>query len=258
MKVVLLAGGVGSRLSEETQARPKPMVEIGGYPILWHIMMIYWAHGFRDFIICLGYRGYMIKEYFANFVLHRSDVTIDLASHQIEYANSQQLPPWKITLVDTGADTHTGGRLKRVGHLLSDDEPFLMTYGDGVGDIDVRKLVEFHKSHGLEATLTAVLPPGRFGAVMLDGHRVTRFAEKPAGDGGYINGGFFVLNKKVLARIAGDETPWETTPLEELAGDGQLAAFFHNGFWRPMDTLRDKTLLEEYWRTGSAPWKIWK
>ncbi len=258
MKVVLLAGGVGSRLSEETQARPKPMVEIGGQPILWHIMMIYWSHGFRDFIICLGYRGYMIKEYFANYVLHRSDVTIDLASRGIEYANSQQLPPWRITLVDTGADTHTGGRIKRIGHLLSDDEPFLMTYGDGVADVDIRALVKFHNSHNLEATLTAVLPPGRFGSTVLDGHRVARFAEKPPGDGGYINGGFFVLNKKVLNRIAGDETPWETTPLEDLARDGQLAAFIHTGFWRPMDTLRDRTLLEEYWRSGSAPWKTWQ
>ncbi len=234
------------------------MVEIGGYPILWHIMMIYWASGFRDFIICLGYRGYMIKEYFANFVLHRSDVTIDLANRDIQYANSQQLPPWRITLVDTGPDTLTGGRIKRIGHLLDDDEPFLMTYGDGVADINVKALVDFHRSHGLEATLTAVLPPGRFGAVILDGHRVASFAEKPAGDGGYINGGFFVLNKKVLSRIAGDDTSWETTPLEELAKAGQLAAFFHNGFWRPMDTLRDKTLLEEYWQSGSAPWKIWK
>src|SRR5437764_1009799 len=209
MKVVLLAGGVGSRLSEETQLRPKPMVEIGGHPILWHIMMIYWSHGFSDFIICLGYRGYVIKEYFANYVLHRSDVTIDLASRGIEYAESQQLPPWRITLVDTGADTHTGGRLKRIAHLLRDDEPFCMTYGDGVADIDIRGLVKFHQSHGLDATLTAVLPPGRFGAVVLDGHRVTRFAEKPAGDGGYINGGFFVLQKRVLDRVAGDETPWE-------------------------------------------------
>jgi len=257
MKVVLLAGGVGSRLSEETQLRPKPMVEIGGQPILWHIMMLYWSHGFRDFIICLGYRGYLIKEYFANYVLHRSDVTIDLASRAIEYVNSQQLPPWRITLVDTGTETQTGGRLKRVGHLLSDDEPFLMTYGDGVADIDIRALVKFHQSHGLDATLTAVLPPGRFGATVLDGHRVVRFAEKPAGDGGYINGGFFVLNKRVLERITGDETLWESTPLESLASDGQLAAYIHKGFWRPMDTLRDKRQLEELWVSGAAPWKIW-
>ncbi len=257
MKVVLLAGGVGSRLSEETQLRPKPMVEIGGQPILWHIMMLYWSHGFRDFIICLGYRGYLIKEYFANYVLHRSDVTIDLANRAIEYVKSQQLPPWRITLVDTGTETQTGGRLKRVGHLLSDDEPFLMTYGDGVADIDIRALVKFHQSHGLDATLTVVLPPGRFGATVLDGHRVVRFAEKPAGDGGYINGGFFVLNKRVLERLTGDETLWESTPLESLASDGQLAAYIHKGFWRPMDTLRDKRQLEELWVSGAAPWKIW-
>jgi glucose-1-phosphate cytidylyltransferase len=257
MKVVLLAGGLGSRLSEETIARPKPMVEIGGHPILWHIMMMYWAHGFRDFIVCLGYRGYMIKEYFANFVLHRSDVTIDLQSRQIEYANAQ-LPPWRITLVDTGAETQTGGRLKRVGHLLSDDESFCMTYGDGVADIDLAALVKFHRTHGLDATLTAVLPPGRFGAIVLDRDRVRHFAEKPAGDGSYINGGFFVLHKRVLDRIASDETRWETTPLESLTNDGQLAAYIHDGFWRPMDTLRDKIHLEELWTSGKAPWKIWQ
>lgn len=257
MKVVLLAGGLGSRLSEETQLRPKPMVEIGGQPILWHIMMIYWAHGFRDFIICLGYRGYVIKEYFANYVLHRSDVTIDLASRGIEYAKSPELPPWRITLVDTGAETQTGGRLKRIGHLLADDETFCMTYGDGVADIDIGALVKFHHGHGLDATLTAVLPPGRFGATVLDGHRVIRFAEKPAGDGSYINGGFFVLKKRVLDRIAADDTRWETTPLESLASDGQLGAYVHGGFWRPMDTLRDKTHLDELWATGAAPWKVW-
>jgi glucose-1-phosphate cytidylyltransferase len=257
MKVVLLAGGVGSRLSEETQSRPKPMVEIGGQPILWHIMMIYWSHGFRDFIICLGYRGYMIKEYFANYVLHRSDVTIDLASRAVEYAQSQQLPPWRITLVDTGSDTQTGGRLKRIGHLLPDDEPFCMTYGDGVADVDVRALVKFHNDHGLDATLTAVLPPGRFGATVLDGDRVSRFSEKPGGDGSYINGGFFVLSKKVLERIAGDETSWESAPLESLASDRQLGAYVHNGFWRPMDTLRDVKQLDDLWAGGAAPWKIW-
>lgn len=257
MKVVLLAGGLGSRLSEETQLRPKPMVEIGGQPILWHIMMIYWAHGFSDFIVCLGYRGYFIKEYFANYVLHRSDVTIDLASREIEYVKSQQVPPWRVTLVDTGSETQTGGRLKRIAHLIPDGETFCMTYGDGVADIDLRALVKFHQSHNLDATLTAVLPPGRFGATVLDGHRVTRFAEKPAGDGGHINGGFFVLHKRTLDRIEGDQTVWEAGPLEGLARDGQLAAYIHDGFWRPMDTLRDKRQLDELWAGGEAPWKVW-
>lgn len=257
MKVVLLAGGLGSRLSEETQLKPKPMVEIGSQPILWHIMMMYWAHGFRDFIICLGYRGYVIKEYFANYVLHRSDVTIDLASRGIEYAKSPELPPWRITLVDTGAETQTGGRLKRIGHLLADDETFCMTYGDGVADVDITSLVRFHRSQGLDATLTAVLPPGRFGAIVVDGERVARFAEKPAGDGAYINGGFFVLQKRALERVAGDHTVWEREPLEGLAHDRQLAVFVHSGFWRPMDTLRDKAHLEELWTAGAAPWKVW-
>jgi glucose-1-phosphate cytidylyltransferase len=233
------------------------MVEIGDRPILWHIMMMYWAHGFSDFVICLGYRGYMIKEYFANYALHRSDLTVDLSTRTIEYIGSQ-LPPWRVTLIDTGAETQTGGRLKRIAHLLSDDEPFCMTYGDGVANVDLRALVKFHHSRGLDATLTAVLPPGRFGATVLDGDRVTRFAEKPAGDGGYINGGFFVLKKKVLGRIAGDETLWESAPLEGLASDGQLGAYIHNGFWQPMDTLRDKNHLEQLWRSGSAPWKIWQ
>ncbi len=258
MKLVILAGGLGSRLSEETQVKPKPMVEIGGQPILWHIMMIYWSHGFSDFIICLGYKGYCIKEYFANFVLHRSDVTIDLASRQIEYVNSQQLPPWRVTLVDTGSETQTGGRLKRVGHLLPEHEPFCMTYGDGVANIHIRKLVAFHRTHGLDATLTAVLPPGRFGATVLDGDRVARFAEKPAGDGGYINGGFFVLHPRVLDRISGDDIIWEREPLESLARDGQLAAYVHDGFWQPMDTLRDKNNLENLWASGQAPWRIWQ
>jgi glucose-1-phosphate cytidylyltransferase len=250
MKVVLLAGGVGSRLSEETQLRPKPMVEIGGHPILWHIMMIYWSHGFSDFIVCLGYRGYMIKEYFVNYVLHRSDVTIDLATREVEYVKSPQLPPWRVTLVDTGADTQTGGRLKRVAHLLPDNEPFCMTYGDGLSDVNIRALAAFHESQGLDATLTAVLPPGRYGATVLDGNRVARFTEKPAGDGGYINGGFFVLSKRTLDRVAGDGTPWESAPLESLAHDGQLAAFVHTGFWQPMDTLRDKKQLEDLWNSS--------
>lgn len=257
MKVVLLAGGLGSRLAEETHLRPKPMVEIGGHPILWHIMMIYWSHGFTDFIVCLGYRGYMIKEYFANFVLHRSDVTVDLGKRSVDYLGSQNLPPWRVTLIDTGPETQTGGRLKRIGDLLADDETFCMTYGDGVADIDISALVKFHQSHGREATLTAVQPPGRFGATVLDNGRVVRFAEKPDGDGGYINGGFFVLNKKVLRRIAADDTRWETTPLESLAQDGQLGAYIHNGFWRPMDNIRDKIHLDDLWAAGKAPWKVW-
>jgi glucose-1-phosphate cytidylyltransferase len=256
VKVVLLAGGLGSRLSEETQIRPKPMVEIGGHPILWHIMMLYSHHGLNDFVVCLGYKGYLIKEYFANFVLHRSDVTVDLQSNRVEYSRHGPVPPWRVTLVDTGPDTLTGGRLKRVGHLLG-DEPFCMTYGDGVSDVDIAALIDFHAGHGLEATLTAVRPPGRYGATVLDGNRVTRFEEKPAGDGGYINGGFFVLNPSVLSRIDGDDTPWELEPLSGLATDGQLAAFVHEGFWQPMDTLREKNQLEELWASGSAPWKTW-
>ncbi|MGZ8282629.1 MAG: glucose-1-phosphate cytidylyltransferase [Allosphingosinicella sp.] len=256
MKVVLLAGGLGSRLSEETHVRPKPMVEIGGHPILWHIMMHYSRYGFTDFIICLGYKGYVIKEYFANFVLHRSDVTVDLSNNRIEYNQQEALPPWRVTLVDTGADTLTGGRLKRIAHLLG-DEPFCMTYGDGVSDVDLGRLVEFHHSQGLDATLTAVRPPGRYGATVLDEGRVTRFEEKPAGDGGRINGGFFVLHPRVIARIAGDETPWESEPLSSLAADGQLAAFVHDGFWQPMDTLRDRNQLEALWASGTPPWKSW-
>lgn len=256
MKVVLLAGGLGSRISEETHLRPKPMIEIGGQPILWHIMMLYSHYGFNEFIICLGYKGYFIKEYFANFVLHRSDVTVDLAENRISFDRKEEVPPWHVTLVDTGAETMTGGRLKRIGHLLR-DEPFCMTYGDGVADVDIGALVEFHRSHGLEATLTAVAPPGRYGATVLDGDRVQRFEEKPAGDGGQINGGFFVLNPSVLDRIAGDAMPWEAEPLSGLAADGQLAAFVHDGFWQAMDTLRDKKQLEALWASGSPPWKIW-
>jgi glucose-1-phosphate cytidylyltransferase len=256
MKVVLLAGGLGSRISEETHLRPKPMIEIGGQPILWHIMMLYSHYGFNEFIICLGYKGYFIKEYFANFVLHRSDVTVDLAENRISFDRKEEVPPWHVTLVDTGAETMTGGRLKRIGHLLR-DEPFCMTYGDGVADVDIGALVEFHRSHGLDATLTAVAPPGRYGATVLDGDRVQRFEEKPAGDGGQINGGFFVLNPSVLDRIAGDAMPWEAEPLSGLAADGQLAAFVHDGFWQAMDTLRDKKQLEALWASGSPPWKIW-
>ena len=256
MKVVLLAGGLGSRLSEETQLRPKPMVEIGGHPILWHIMMHYSRYGFSDFIICLGYKGYFIKEYFANYVLHRSDVTVDLVSNRIDYIRPETLPPWKVTLVDTGAETMTGGRLRRVGHLLGDD-PFCMTYGDGVSDVDLEALVEFHRRSGREATLTAVRPPGRYGATVLEGERVTRFEEKPAGDGGRINGGFFVLNPSVVNRIEGDATLWEAEPLVGLAEDGQLGAFVHDGFWQPMDTLREKNQLEALWASGTPPWKTW-
>ena len=256
MKVVLLAGGLGSRISEETHLRPKPMIEIGGQPILWHIMMLYSHYGFNEFIICLGYKGYFIKEYFANFVLHRSDVTVDLAENRISFDRKEEVPPWHVTLVDTGAETMTGGRLKRIGHLLR-DEPFCMTYGDGVADVDIGALVEFHRSHGLEATLTAVAPPGRYGATVLDGDRVQRFEEKPAGDGGQINGGFFVLNPSVLDRIVGDAMPWEAEPLSGLAADGQLAAFVHDGYCQALDTLRDKKQLEALWASGSPPWKIW-
>jgi glucose-1-phosphate cytidylyltransferase len=257
MKVVILAGGLGSRLAEETQVRPKPMVEIGGQPILWHIMMIYSCFGLTDFIICLGYKGYYIKEYFANYVLHRSDVTVDLTSGKVEYTQNARLPPWRISLVDTGNDTLTGGRLKRIKYMLSPDQSFCMTYGDGVADVNIKNLIDYHGSHGLDATMTVVRPPGRFGAVAIEGYRATRFMEKPAGDGGYINGGFFVLNPRVLDRIDGDATAWESAPLEGLAADQQLAAFRHDGFWLPMDTLRDKQRLEELWASGQAPWKTW-
>jgi glucose-1-phosphate cytidylyltransferase len=254
MKVVILAGGLGTRLMEETQTRPKPMVEIGGSPILWHIMNIYSHFGFNDFVICLGYKGYVIKEYFANFVLHRSDVTVDLASNSVAFSRSETIPPWRVSLVDTGAETMTGGRLKRVRHLLPQNEPFMMTYGDGLADVDLRALLNFHKSHGLDATVTTVRPPGRFGATMIEDGLVRRFMEKPLGDGGYINGGFFVLNPNVIDRIEGDATPWEAEPLTGLAEDGQLAAFIHDGFWQPMDTLRDRQQLERMWADGTAPW----
>jgi len=255
MKVVLLAGGLGSRLAEETQVRPKPMVEIGGQPILWHIMMGYSRHGLRDFVVCLGHKGYLIKEYFANFLLHRSDLTVDLATGTIEQARGDGVPDWRIALVDTGADTMTGGRLKRVRHLLARDEPFCMTYGDGVSDVDIAALIAFHKGHGLDATVTAVRPPGRYGATVLEGDRVVRFEEKPAG--GWISGGFFVLEPGVIDRIADDDTAWEAEPLTGLASEGQLAAFRHSGFWQPMDTLRDKIQLDALWAGGSPPWKTW-
>ena len=257
MKVVILAGGLGSRLSEETQLRPKPMVEIGGHPILWHIMMIYSHYGFRDFIICLGYKGYFIKEYFANFVLHRSDITVDLAQGSVSYSRGLDVPDWRVTLVDTGAETMTGGRLKRIGHLLDPDEPFCATYGDGLADVDVSALVDFHKEQQVEATITAVRPPGRYGATIIEDQRVVRFEEKPPGDGSRINGGFFVLQPSVLDRISGDDMPFEHDPLVGLAADGQLAAFLHDGFWQPMDTLREKNQLEALWASDNPPWKRW-
>lgn len=256
MKAVLLAGGLGTRIAEESDLRPKPMVEIGGMPILWHIMKMYAAHGLTDFVVCLGYRGYMVKEYFANYVLHRSDVTLDLAKNQMTY-HSTQAEDWRVTLVDTGADTMTGGRVKRVAQYLDDNEPFCMTYGDGLSDVNIAKLIDFHTTQGREATVTVVRPSGRFGATKLDGDQVSDFVEKPAGEGDFINGGFFVLEPTVLERIAGDATVWEREPLEGLARDGQLSAYQHDGFWQPMDTLREKRLLEDLWAGGDAPWKAW-
>lgn len=256
MKAVILAGGLGTRISEESHLRPKPMIEIGGRPILWHIMKLYTAHGICDFVICLGYKGYMIKEYFANYVLHSSDVTIDAASGEITY-HQRMAEPWRITLVDTGEKTLTGGRLKRVRAYLDADAPFCMTYGDGLADIDLGKLIAFHRGHGKAATLTAAVPPGRYGALELDGSAVRRFIEKPPGDNAFINGGFFVLEPRTLDRIEGDATPWEGAPLEGLARDGELAAFRHTGFWHAMDTLRDQQTLERLWAGGAAPWKTW-
>ena len=258
MKAVLLAGGLGTRISEETNLKPKPMVEIGGKPILWHIMKIYSHHGINDFIVCCGYKGYVIKEYFANYFLHMSDVTFDMRDNRME-VHERYAEPWRVTLVDTGEDTMTGGRLKRVAPYLQGEDAFCFTYGDGVSDVSITQLIEFHRAHGLQATLTATYPPGRFGA--LDIHpdqRVTSFKEKPKGDGGLINGGFFVLSPKVIDLIGGDNTLWEREPLEKLAASNQLKAFPHEGFWQPMDTLRDKNLLEELWATGKAPWKVWE
>lgn len=255
-KVVILAGGLGTRISEESQLRPKPMIEIGGRPILWHIMKIYTHYGITDFIICLGYRGYMIKEYFANYVLHSSDVTIDAKTGQIEF-HQHAAEPWRITLVNTGDDTMTGGRVKRVRDYLTPGETFCMTYGDGVADIEIDKLLAFHKAHGKEATLTSVVPPGRYGALEMQGDSVQRFIEKPPGDNAWINGGFFALEPSVIDRIADDATPFEAAPLASLAKDGQLQAYRHRGFWQPMDTLREKNHLEELWTSGRAPWKIW-
>ncbi|QWE12810.1 glucose-1-phosphate cytidylyltransferase [Polynucleobacter sp. AP-Titi-500A-B4] len=254
MKAVLLAGGLGTRISEETNLRPKPMIEIGGKPLLWHIMKMYSNHGIHDFIVCCGYKGYLIKEYFANYFLHMSDVTIDMSKNSVE-VHQQYSEPWKITLVDTGEATQTGGRLKRVKDYLDGD--FCMTYGDGVSSIDISSSIAFHKQHGKLATMTAVQPPGRFGSLNLDGTKITSFLEKPQGDGSWINGGFFVLNPKVIELIGGDNTVWEKYPLENLAQNNELQAFFHKGFWQPMDTLRDKNQLEELWASGSAPWKTW-
>ncbi|MDR2512865.1 MAG: glucose-1-phosphate cytidylyltransferase [Puniceicoccales bacterium] len=255
MKAVILAGGLGTRLSEETIVRPKPMVEIGGKPILWHILKIYSAHGINDFIICAGYRGYLIKEYFANYFLHMSDVTFDMASNRMD-VHARHAEPWRVTIVDTAEATMTGGRLRRVREYL-DDESFCFTYGDGVTDVDIRDLLAFHKAHGGEATLTAVQPPGRFGALVFEGQRVAKFQEKPQGEGAWINGGFFVLQPSVIDRIAGDDTIWERGPMESLARDKQLHAYKHYGFWQPMDTLREKVFLEDLWASGKAPWKKW-
>lgn len=254
MKTVILAGGLGTRISEESQFKPKPMIEIGGRPILWHIMRLYAHHGFNDFVVCLGYRGYVVKEYFANYVLHNADLTVDLATGTIEY-HATNHEPWKVTLVETGSETMTGGRLKRVAQYLEPGQPFHMTYGDGVADVDLTALTAFHKGHGKDATITAVAPPGRFGALDINDDRVDRFIEKPPGDQGLINGGFFVLNPTVIDRIDGDPTIWEREPLEGLAADGQLMAYRHDGFWAAMDTLRDKNILEGLWASGEAPWR---
>ena len=253
-KAVILAGGLGTRLSEETVLRPKPMIEIGGRPILWHILKIYSSHGINDFIVCAGYKGYVIKEYFANYFLHMSDVTFDMKSNTME-VHHKKAEPWRVTIVDTGDDTMTGGRIKRIAPYL--DGPFCCTYGDGVGDIDITALLAFHKAGGRLATLTGVQPPGRFGALQLHGDEVHSFQEKPEGDGLWINGGFFVLDPQVIDLIEGDSTVWERSPLEQLAASGQLGIFRHHGFWRPMDTLRDKHELESLWESGHAPWKKW-
>jgi glucose-1-phosphate cytidylyltransferase len=255
LKAVILAGGVGSRISEETVLRPKPMVEIGGRPILWHIMKGFSAHGVTDFVICLGYRGYVIKEFFANYYLHSSDVTLDIAANSME-VHQETAEPWRVTLIDTGDATMTGGRLKRVLRYLG-DEDFFFTYGDGLTDLDLRALIEFHRAHGALATVTAVQPPGRFGALDIEGDQIRSFHEKPRGDGAWVNGGYFLLSPRVGDYIAGDRTIWEEEPVERLASDGELRAYRHGGFWRAMDTLRDRNHLEDLWRSGEAPWRIW-
>lgn len=256
MKAVILAGGLGTRLSEETATRPKPMVEIGGRPILWHILKMYASHGVNDFIICCGYKGYLIKEYFANYFLHMSDVTFDMRNNHME-VHLKRAEPWNVTLVDTGDESMTGGRLLRVAHYVRDEEDFCFTYGDGVGDIDIGASIRFHRAHGKVATLTATYPPGRFGALEIRDRQVLNFTEKPKGDGGMINGGFFVLRSKALSYVQEDSTVWEQGPLMQLASDGELMAYEHHGFWQPMDTLRDKVYLEDLWSTGRAPWKTW-
>lgn len=257
MKAVILAGGLGTRISEETHLKPKPMIEIGGRPILWHILKLYSAHGVNDFVICCGYKGYVIKEYFANYFLHMSDVTFDMSTNTME-VHQRNAEPWRVTLVDTGDHTLTGGRLKRVAPYLHDEDAFCFTYGDGLSDVDIAASIRFHRQHGRWATVTAVQPPGRYGAIERQGDQVTRFVEKPRGDGGLINGGFFVLSPQVLPMITGDEVSWEGEPLSRLAQMQQMMAYEHHGFWQPMDTLRDKTLLEDLWHSGKAPWKIWK
>lgn len=256
MKAVILAGGLGTRISEETTVRPKPMVEIGGKPILWHIMKLYSHYGIQEFVVCCGYKGYIIKEYFANYFLHMSDVTFDMSRNSME-VHHRNAEPWKVTLVDTGDQTMTGGRLKRVAPYIENDELFCLTYGDGLSDVNIGELISFHRAMGVMATLTGIYPPGRFGALELSCNKVRRFAEKPQGDGSMINGGFFVLSPKVLGYIDGDQTIWEQEPMERLATEGQLAAFKHAGFWQPMDTLRDKQRLEELWEGGNPPWRVW-
>lgn len=256
MKAVILAGGLGTRISEETHLRPKPMIEIGGKPILWHIMKMYSTHGVNDFVICCGYKGYVIKEYFANYFLHMSDVTFDMAHNRME-VHQQKAEPWRVTLVDTGEETLTGGRLRRVAEYVKDEDAFCFTYGDGVSDLDISTEIAFHKQHGKLATVTAVQPPGRYGALQLDGNNVKGFSEKPRGDGGLINGGFFILSPRCIDLVDSDKCSWEGAPLTRLAADGQLMAFEHKGFWQPMDTLREKNMLEELWASGKAPWKVW-
>lgn len=257
MKAVILAGGLGTRISEETAIKPKPMVEIGGKPILWHIMKLYSSHGINEFIICCGYKGYVIKEYFANYFLHMSDVTFDMVNNKME-VHQRYAEPWKVTLVDTGESTMTGGRLKRIARHVKDEDAFCFTYGDGVSDVNISELIAYHQSKNVKATLTATTPPGRFGALAISNGKVNSFKEKPNGDGGMINGGFFVLSPSVMDYISDDSTIWEREPLESLAKEGNLAAYEHLGFWQPMDTLRDKTLLEELWQSNQAPWKVWK
>lgn len=257
MKAVILAGGLGTRISEETHLKPKPMIEIGGKPILWHIMKIYSAHGINDFVVCCGYKGYVIKEYFANYFLHMSDVTFDMQNNKME-VHQRNVEPWRVTLVDTGEHSMTGGRLKRIAEHVKDDSAFCFTYGDGVADVDISALINFHKKHQKQATVTAVQPSGRYGALDMEGNNVRGFIEKPQGDGGWINGGFFVLSSSCLDLLTDDTTIWEGEPLITLATTGELMAFEHNGFWQPMDTLRDKIYLEDLWQSGHAPWKIWE